>query len=212
MDAPSFASPPERLRRTGGAPTLAFAGTINSAGYARLLRRVADSLESLDGQLLVFGPVDSDHASSLGLDHPRIRLRGLVPPTELMTRLRGEADVLLVPMSFAAEDRSNMEMSFPSKLTDYTAVGLPLLIYGPSYSSAVHWSNANPGVAETVTSEEPDTLVSAIARLAGNPDHRWRLAQKAQEVGERFFSASKAQDVFFGALSGRAMNPANARQ
>ena len=210
LDPPVFTAPPERLRRNGGAPTLAFAGTINSAGYARLLRRVADALEPLDGQLLLFGPGDQEHIRSLGLDHPRIRRRGLVPAAELMTRLRDEADVLLVPMSFAPEDRSNMEMSFPSKLTDYTAVGLPLLIYGPSYSSAVHWSNANTGVAETVTSEEPEALAGAIARLAHNPDHRWRLAETAQEVGERFFSAAKAQAVFHGALARSAMTAAPA--
>ena len=209
MDPPVFTAPPERLRQDGGAPTLAFAGTVNS-GYARLLRRVADALEPLNGQLLLFGPVNPDQAASLGIDHPRIRLRGLVPQADLMTRLRDEADGLLVPMSFAPEDRPNMEMSFPSKLTDYTAAGLPLLIYGPSYSSAVHWSNANPGVAETVTSEEPAALAGAIARLARNPDHRWRLAQAAQAAGERFFSASKAQAVFRGALARSVMTAAAA--
>jgi hypothetical protein len=61
-------------------------------------------------------------------------------------------------MSFNAVDRANMEISFPSKLTDYTAVGLPLLIYGPHYCSAVQWARENPGVAEVVTADNAETL------------------------------------------------------
>ena len=50
-------------------------------------------------------------------------------------------------------DRINMEMAFPSKLADCTATGLPLLIYGPAYCSAVTWARENPGVAEVVETE-----------------------------------------------------------
>ncbi len=199
-DAPAFPGPPDRLRHAEGPPTFAFAGTINSPGYTRLLRHVADCLEPHRGELLVFGPVAPEQAPSVGLEHPRIRVCGLLPAGELMTRLRNEADVLFVPMSFAPEDRINMQMGFPSKLTDYTAIALPLLVCGPSYCSAVQWSNAHPDVAETVTSEEPGAMVDAIARLARDPAHRWRLAEKAKEVGDRFFSASAAEKVFLDAL------------
>ena len=75
-----------------------------------------------------------------GLDLPNIRLGGLLKSDELLRRLRADADVLFVPMSFAADDHDNMRMGFPSKLTDYTAVGLPLLIAGPADCSAVRWA------------------------------------------------------------------------
>lgn len=211
-DAPRFQGPPDRLRREGHAPAFAFAGTINSPGYARLLRQLADGLNAHNGTLLVFGPVTQEQASSVGLDHPRIRIGGLLPSGELMTRLRNEADALFVPMSFAPEDRINMQMGFPSKLTDYTAIGLPMLVCAPPYSSVVQWLNANPGVAEVVTSDQPEALVEAVARIARDPNHRWRLAEKAQEIGDRFFSASETQAVFLGALRGRAVNAVPAGQ
>lgn len=203
-DAPVFSGPPERLRRVDAAPTFAFAGTINSPGYARLLRHLADGLDAHQGQLLIFGPVTSEQAASAGLDHPRIRICGLLPSGELMTRLRNEADVLFVPMSFAPEDRINMQMGFPSKLTDYTAIGLPMLVCAPPYSSVVQWLNANPGVAEVVTTEQPLALVEAVARIVTDANHRWRLAEQAQAIGDRFFSAAETEAVFFGALTGRA--------
>ena len=199
-DAKSFPGPPDRIRCEGRPPVFAFAGTVNSPGYARLLNQVADCLDPLGGHLLLFGPVTAELAPSVGLGHPRIRVCGLLPAGELMTRLRNEADVLVVPMSFAPEDRMNMQFSFPSKLTDYTAMALPLLIYGPSYCSAVQWAEAHPGVAESVTSEEDDALVTAIGRLAGDLAHRWRLAGHAKAVGDQMFSASEAHSVFVGAL------------
>ena len=117
-----------------------------------------------------------------------------------MERMRAEVDVLLVPMSFSQLHASNMKLSFPSKLTDYTAVGVPLLICGPAYSSAVRWARENAGVAEVVDVADPAELLAAVDRLARDPGHRFRLAAQALEVGERMFSHQAAWAVFTEAL------------
>ena len=132
-DAPKFNAPPDRLAWNDQVFTVAFGGTINSPGCARALKMLAASLAAVNGRLLIFGPLTSETARSAGLDGSNIVLGGLLKSAELITRLRAEADALFVPMSFDAVDRANMEVSFPSKLTDYTAVGLPLLVYGPPY-------------------------------------------------------------------------------
>ena len=199
-DAPVFSGIAERLSSPGHAPVFAFAGTINSAGYARLLRSVAERIAPRHGELLIFGPLDGPQAAAWGLDLPNIRLGGLLKSDELLLRLCAEADVLFVPMSFAPEDHANMRMGFPSKLTDYTAVGLPLLIAGPADCSAVRWANEHPGVAEVVTEAEPDALGPAIDRLCGDSAHRVVLAQTAQQVGSRDFSAATAAAAFQSAL------------
>jgi hypothetical protein len=151
--------------------------------------------------LLIFGPISPAQAKTAGLDLPNIRLGGLLKAGELLHRLRAEADVLFVPMSFAPEDRDNMRMGFPTKLTDYTAIGLPLLITGPPDCSAVRWANAHAGVAEVVTTEAPGALEAAIDRLSGDANHRALLARTAQDVGDREFSASAADAIFHAALS-----------
>lgn len=198
-DAPEFPGPPARLRRPDHPFTVAFAGTVNSPGYGRLLRGLADCLELFEGRLLLFGPQTSNPAAA-GLAHPRIRLEGLLTSADLMARLRAEADVLFLPMSFADRDRLNMRMSFPSKLTDYTSVALPLLICGPADCSAVQWATAYPGVAEVVTSEHREALTAAVARLATDPERRWTLAATAKAVGDQCFSAAAAAAVFETAL------------
>jgi len=92
-----------------------------------------------------------------------------------------------------------MEMAFPSKLADYTATGVPLLIYGPSYCSAVAWARDNAGVAEVVETE--DDLSSAIKRLVTNPDHRIALGKRALNIGREYFSHARVQQRFHQFLS-----------
>lgn len=199
-DTPVFHGIAERLSGPVRAPVFAFAGTISSAGYAQLLRDVAKRIAAHQGKLVIFGPLDGAQAAAWGLDLPNIRLGGLLKSNELLLRLRADADVLFVPMSFAAADHDNMRMGFPSKLTDYTAVGLPLLIAGPVDCSAVRWANEHPGVAEVVTAADADALGPAIDRLCGDSNHRMALAQVAQRVGNHDFSPATAAAIFQSAL------------
>ena len=92
-----------------------------------------------------------------------------------------------------------MEMAFPSKLADYTATGVPLLIYGPSYCSAVAWARENSGVAEVVESEID--LSNAVTTLANNPDHRISLGKRALDTGREYFTHARVKQIFYQALS-----------
>jgi glycosyltransferase involved in cell wall biosynthesis len=198
-DCADFREPPAHLGERDKQFTIAFAGTINSDGYVHALTALQKALETVDGRLLIFGPLTTDAAQQAGLNNSNTEIRGLLSATELLTRLREEADALFAPMSFAAADRANMELAFPSKLADYTATGVPLLIYGPSYCSAVAWARENPGVAEVVEAE-PD-LTLAIEHLATNPDHRFSLGKCALEAGREYFSHARVQQRFHQSLS-----------
>jgi glycosyltransferase involved in cell wall biosynthesis len=195
---PDFVEPPARLSRNDKPFTVAFAGTINSNGYIRALLAVQEALKPVDGRLLIFGPITAVEAKGVGLNSTT-RVNGLLTSSELMTRLREEADALFVPMSFDSRDCVNMQMAFPSKLADCTAVGLPLLIYGPHYCSAVAWARENSGVAEVVQTE--DALAQAVHRLANDADHRIALATRALDVGRTYFSHDRIQQVFYQSLS-----------
>lgn len=200
-DCPTFDAPPKRITRNDHSFTVAFGGSINSPGYVKALQSMSSALASVGGQLLIFGPLTPEAARRAGLERANIVLRGLVKSSELMARLRAEADTLFVPMSFDSADATNMKMGFPSKLTDCTAVGLPLLIYGPDYCSAVRWARENPGVAEVVTEEVATVLAEAVVRLAQSPARRIELGARALEVGQRYFSCEAGRSVFHQALS-----------
>lgn len=180
--------------------SVAFAGTINTSGYADLLRTLALHLVARQGRLTIYGPIDADLAAKSGLDLPNVDLKGFVPSHELHGRLRAEADVLFAPMSFAPADRINMQMGFPSKLADYTAMGLPILICGPADCSAVRWAMENPGAAECSVS--PDDFPSALDRLR-LPRYRKTLAEGALAAGLTHFSYSAAAEQFASILTTR---------
>jgi glycosyltransferase involved in cell wall biosynthesis len=189
------------VERNPSSFTVAFAGTINTSGYADLLRTLALHLHAREGRLVIYGPVNAECAAQSGLDLPNIDLKGFVPSNELPARLRSEADVLFAPMSFALSDRINMQMGFPSKLADYTAMGLPILICGPTDCSAVRWARENPGSAECAFSQ--DDLASSLDRLM-SPDHRMSLAHGALAAGLTSFSFLTASDQLSSALTAQS--------
>lgn len=192
-NSPDFDAPPAHLAHNDKPFTIAFAGTINSNGYVNALTSLQNALKPVGGRLLIFGP------NQFGANDPNTENGGLISSSQLLTRLREEAHALFVPMSFDDRDRVNMQMAFPSKLADYTATGLPLLIYGPTYCSAVVWARENPGVAEVVETEA--SLSDAVARLANNSEARIALGKRALDVGREYFTHDRAQQVFHHCIS-----------
>jgi hypothetical protein len=149
-DAIDFGKPSPTSEKICTAPVFAYAGSINSCGYAERLRSLAAVLEPLNGKLLIYSRLSKAAAGNLGLDRPNIVIRPVIPSNELISELREIADALFVPMDFE-EHSLAMEINFPSKLTDCTSTGLPLLICGPPNCSAVRWAKENPGVAKLWT-------------------------------------------------------------
>ena len=188
MDIPVFGEPPASLRGPCKPFTIAFAGSV-FLEYARALKRVAQALQRFGGRVIVFGPLYDGAAEFL--NEPNIDLRGKVRSPELIRTCREEGHAVFVPMSYRERDRSNMEISFPSKLTDASAIGIPIIIDGPEYCSAVRWARGNDGVAEVCTEENIEALERIISRLQ-DPAHRLALGTRALRCGDDYFSAARA--------------------
>jgi hypothetical protein len=203
-NAPIYSEPPARLQDRDRPLVYAFAGTMNTGGHVRAVRDLADCLAGHGGCLHIYGPITQARAQAVGLARPNVRVCGLIKAGELVDRIRQEVDVLFVPISFATEDEANMSLCFPSKLTDYTATGLPLLICGPAYSSAVRWARENRGVAEVVEEETQEALSRAVERLAASPTRRFDLGKRALEVGNQYFAFRSAQMILEQALQSAA--------
>ncbi|WP_245958146.1 hypothetical protein [Roseimicrobium gellanilyticum] len=138
----------------------------------------------------------------MGLNRANVAIRGLIPSKAIVHMLREECDALVVPMSFDPEELEPMRLNFPSKLTDCSATGLPILVVGPPATSAVQWADEHPGVALTVTRNVPELILEAVKTLASDPELRMKLGRTAAEVGARQFSAAAAQHKFQDALLG----------
>jgi hypothetical protein len=199
-DTPAFDQAPRTYSKKIGPLVGGYAGSIASNGYARLIQGLAECLQVRGGKLMLFGPHSPEALKSHGLDGPNIVPQGLIASEKLIPRLRNEVDFLFVPMMFDRDgSERNMRISFPSKLTDYTAAGLPLLICGPDYCSAARWARQYAPVAESITSERLEDVDAAVHRLEDRP-YREHLGRAAAALGERLFSHRSGLKTFYGVL------------
>jgi len=199
-DCPVF--PAKAARQIGDGEMVIGYGGNSSPLLVESLRALAAALPGTRTRLALFGGFDEDAQRQLLAVSPAISLHGFVPFDQMIRELREIADVLFVPMTFGAEQMDNMKISFPSKLTDYTATGLPLLIHAPAYASAVRWARAEHDVAEIVDEPGEAPLRAAITRLHEDADRRARLASNAVAAGQRYFDSAAARAALSRALVG----------
>jgi glycosyltransferase involved in cell wall biosynthesis len=105
------------------------------------------------------------------------------------------ADAFLVPMVFDPVFRRRMETSFPSKLTEYSRYGRPLIIWGPEYSSAIQWGKETKA-AICVTSPRPADLMNEFAVLSADNALRREMGRRARRAYESQFHPEILQGVF----------------
>jgi glycosyltransferase involved in cell wall biosynthesis len=182
--------------------TVAYAGSLNSGDYLRQLIAISWMLPKFGGKLLLYGPFSKENLATRGINLDVVEYGGLVESAELILQLRQQADVLFVPESF--EEGSGLKLSFPSKLTDYTAAAMPMLIWGPIDGAAVKWAASEPGVAALVTDRNDDAMARMLQRLSVEMDWRRSLGNAAAVVGSKYFSPVRAISIFHDALLSNA--------
>jgi glycosyltransferase involved in cell wall biosynthesis len=201
-DCPTYSALSPRTTGVLDHPVAAYAGSISSFGYQQALQQVAQALQTLGGRLHIYGPPKDAQSSMKMLQAANIEFRGFAVSSHLIPTLRAEADILFLPMAFDPEMQVNMRLSFPSKLTDYTAAGLPILIQGPEYCSGVKWAKMHPGVAAVVEDPSVSSLTKELAYLSRHPEKRQVLGRRALQIGQEEFAFERAKALFISALKG----------
>src|SRR5215471_3894433 len=102
-------------------------------------------------------------------------------------------------MSFDPSLRSRMTTSFPSKIIDAMQLGLPVVIWGPEYCSAVQWERRAQR-ALCVTDANPSALRQALEKLADSSAEQERLAKSSREAAAGDFNPERIQAQFADAL------------
>lgn len=199
-----------RVGRTGSTsgPVVAFAGALHTGGVHDLLRRLAEVLAGVNGHLDFYTRTTTNELAAIGLRPPVVRRVGFFPAAEMAERVAATAHALFLPASFRANERTDTSTLFPSKLADYTAIGLPLLIWGPEYSSAVRWGRDNPATGVTVTGFDDGRVRDAVVRFWQDDEFARGCAAAACAAGDRDFAAAAARRRLYAALALHATTPA----
>ena len=180
----------------GNSFTLIYAGTLSGI-YGPMMQELCAFIQNYPKlNLKLFGPP---------LDWPEFMVQQVKSAQiygGFVSNLRDElkkANALLVAMSFNPRDQMRMQTSFPSKIVDYCQFGKPIIIWGPDYSSAVHWGRKHQS-ALVVTSPVAQDLVNAIQKLANQTQEQKRLANKALQMAQKMFNPEKIQQQFVNSI------------
>ena len=135
-------------------------------------RRASDHI--VDGRQVIYGG-------------PADRLEGY--------RLLASADLLVIPVSFASESYEEIRLSFPTKLPECLASGVPTLVYGPAGSAPVEFCRRHQ-LASVIPERGPDLLDSFFAKLLIEPDHFRGKAAADREFARQHLSAPAIRERF----------------
>lgn len=115
------------------------------------------------------------------------------------------ADALLLAMGFGEEDRLIESTSFKSKLADYLVSGLPVIVWGPEYCTAVRHARREK-FAEIVTSDDPRAVLAAAKALAQDPKRAAELIENGIRFWQANLDAKKVMDAALEATKALVSN------
>jgi hypothetical protein len=174
----------------------AYAGSIHGDANFRQLIEFASVAGENGHKLIVYSPQFERLRELAGGLNGELIVRPPVSPANVMERIRAEADCLLVTGSFDPAQREEVSTLFPSKMADYSAIGLPVLAWAPDYASITRFVKDNPDSAELVTEYSAQAIKPALECLAASFERRRRLASTVVKLGDRYFSPEAAWKIF----------------
>jgi len=199
--------PRARKQWSAGSPfTLLYRGRIGTANSQSVMD-IADAVRILQSsgkkvQFAIFTP-DLQVATKLGLmEHPAVTLLSAVPYAELPAAL-STADVLVLPLDFDPRSRAFAQYSMPTKVPEYMACGVPVLVYAPArhavslYAKEKRWGYV-------ITRRDIQSLQSAILRLMDDQALRTSLGTTAKSVARENHDAGRVRERFRQLLASAA--------
>ncbi len=166
----------------------------------RLLRILQDGLgpKFLASQisLTLYTSASADYLRKIGLTlGPKTHVDRV--EHEEMPRTLAKADILFLPMSFEPRMKHMVSTSIPSKISEYLASGVPILVHGPAYCSAVRYCRESE-CGLVVDQPDDSALRDALIRLATDAELRQRLSRNAVEAARKNHDAPIVVANFLG--------------
>jgi glycosyltransferase involved in cell wall biosynthesis len=177
--------------------TLGFAGGL-SYGYGSRLVELVPLLRKAGAKVRLYGDnLPAAQCSDVLLNQGRLRT-----PEETWARIQHECDAVLLPYCFANHGHQSLYRThFPSKLPEYLALGMPVIIAGPSYATGVRWGIRNPESCVALTEPDGEEWINALTQLRHDAALRLRLSQNSVAAGNRDFDPVAIRFFFQEILS-----------
>jgi glycosyltransferase involved in cell wall biosynthesis len=180
--------------RSDGKFRLVYVGAVKNF-YGRMLCSLIEKIEATnDLEIIVVGPKADWPKETLNRARASGAYLGFKPPEEAAEVL-GDADALLVVMSFEEQHELFMRTSFTTKFLDYVAFGKPVILWGPEYCTPVRVARKHGGAA-VVSNSDADAIVSFCRQIAADPALRRELSNEALRLHQTLFNPDRLQNMF----------------
>jgi glycosyltransferase involved in cell wall biosynthesis len=130
-------------RREGHASatlTLGYAGSL-AYGYGEELVKLIDVLREVGARIRMFSPRPSGILDALNHATDVVEICGYRPALEAWTDIQKTCDAIILPYSNPAGSNELLYRThFPSKLAEYLALGMPVIVSGPEFATGVKWA------------------------------------------------------------------------
>jgi glycosyltransferase involved in cell wall biosynthesis len=186
--------------RTPGRLTLGFVGNPNY-GYGEQLVKMLPAIRQAGARLIVWGHAPGGAAAPLATARDVVDLRGFVPSNEAWDAVKRECDAVVFPYLDPPGAMERMySIHFPSKLPEYLALGMPIVMVGPECATGVRWAIRNPQVLAFLEGKEAPLWAGCLRKLADSPDERSRLAAASLAHSGSYFDPISIRARFVAAL------------
>jgi len=189
----------ERAAGTSAGLTFGYGGSIHSAEEMDQIIVFARCAHARGHRLMAFTPQHqllSERATAAGVP---LETHAPLHSDVLAETFGRAADCLLLPQSMAAAARPLVSTAFPSKWSDYSTLGLPVVVFAPAESTSARFVDDHRGCAALVTSADPASVDQVLAELESAP-YRRSLAERLLAVGRDAFSPEAAWRAFAATL------------
>lgn len=195
-----FPRPPGESSMLKSPPRLRLAcATSLGLGYREGLKASLGALESADAEVHLF--TRDQHCL---IDHPRIVNRGFLAPERLWPAVQETCDALLLPYAFDGSMLRVYRTHFPTKLSEYCWVGMPIVVAGPEDATGVRWARRHPEAATAAGSPAPNDLGRALAELRTGGARRSSMAEAAAHIARAEFDPKVIREQFWDHLRAAA--------
>jgi len=190
-----------RRLKTDGRFTLGFVGNPNY-GYGEQMVRMLPVLRSAGCRLIAYGQTPGGAASPLKAASDVVELRGFARTPEIAWEgIKADCDALLFPYLDPPGEMGRMyAIHFPSKLPEYLAAGMPIVMVGPDSATGVGWAKRNPEAVLRLRASERGRWADELHRLACDGERRAQMAEAATKAGARDFDPVGIRRMFVSAL------------
>ena len=167
-----------------------YLGSVSVIQHAALVE-MAEGVRLANGsgtpcRLEIVGSFWDEALDASFVDGEAVRRVGPYVPNDLWDEMLRSADVLLIPVSFAAS-AIDVRLSLPTKLLEYLSTSTPVLVYAPADAAPVRFCRRNQ-FGSVVDEQSPEALARFIGDFARNKERYRQQAARDRATVQRDFS------------------------